>query len=103
MARQFMPTSPSPPRGRMRTRGGLDMRMLCVGARAMSTLADRRFVLVTGKGGVGKTTVCAAEALALAARGKRVLAAMCNAKERLSTMFGSDLVGSDVSLVAKNI
>ena len=34
----------------------------------MSTLADKRFVLVTGKGGVGKTTVCAAEALALAAR-----------------------------------
>ena len=68
--------------------------MLCVHSRTprMSTLADKRFVLVTGKGGVGKTTVCAAEALALAAKGKRVLVAMCNAKERLSAMLG---VGPD--------
>ncbi len=62
----------------------------------MSTLADKRFVLVTGKGGVGKTTVCAAEALALAAKGKRVLVAMCNAKERLSVMLGVPPIGSDV-------
>ena len=55
----------------------------------MATLADKRFLIVTGKGGVGKTTVCAAEALALAAKGKRVLVAMCNAKERLSAMLGS--------------
>lgn len=69
----------------------------------MSTLADKRFVLVTGKGGVGKTTVCAAEALALAAKGKRVLVAMCNAKERLSTIFGSAPVGSSVTPVSKDI
>jgi anion-transporting ArsA/GET3 family ATPase len=69
----------------------------------MSTLADKRFVLVTGKGGVGKTTVCAAEALALAAKGKRVLVAMCNAKERLSTMLGSAPVGSSVSQVGEGI
>src|SRR5579863_8902109 len=67
------------------------------------TLDDRRFLIVTGKGGVGKTTVCAAEALALAARGGRVLVAMCNAKERLSTMLGSELIGSDVKLVARNV
>ena len=66
----------------------------------MSTLADKRFVLVTGKGGVGKTTVCAAEALALAAQGKRVLVAMCNAKERLSTMLGAPPIGSEVVPVA---
>jgi anion-transporting ArsA/GET3 family ATPase len=69
----------------------------------MSTLADKRFVLVTGKGGVGKTTVCAAEALALAARGKRVLVAMCNTKERLSTMLGSAPVGAEVTEVAPNV
>ena len=39
-------------------------------------LGTRRFLFVTGKGGVGKTTVCGALALALAARGKRVLVAM---------------------------
>jgi anion-transporting ArsA/GET3 family ATPase len=69
----------------------------------MAKDGSRRFLIVAGKGGVGKTTVCAAEATALAAHGKRVLIAMCNAKERLSTMLGSDLIGSDVSLVAKNI
>jgi len=69
----------------------------------MSTLADKRFVLVTGKGGVGKTTVCAAEALALAAKGKRVLVAMCNAKERLSVMLGVPPIGSDVVKVADDV
>jgi anion-transporting ArsA/GET3 family ATPase len=68
-----------------------------------STLADKRFVLVTGKGGVGKTTVCAAEALALAAQGKRVLVAMCNTKERLSTMLGSAPVGPTVTEVAAGV
>jgi anion-transporting ArsA/GET3 family ATPase len=58
---------------------------------------------VTGKGGVGKTTVCAAEALALAHKGKRVLVAMCNAKERLSMMLGSELIGSEVKAVAPNV
>jgi anion-transporting ArsA/GET3 family ATPase len=69
----------------------------------MSTLADKRFVLVTGKGGVGKTTVCAAQALALAAKGKRVLVAMCNAKERLSAMLGAPPIGPEVSPVADGV
>jgi anion-transporting ArsA/GET3 family ATPase len=69
----------------------------------MSSLSDRRFLIVTGKGGVGKTTVCAAEAVAIAAKGKRVLVTMCNAKERLSAMLGSDLIGDQVIPVAANI
>src|SRR6516164_9123344 len=69
----------------------------------MSSIADKRFLIVTGKGGVGKTTVCAAEALALAHKGKRVLVAMCNAKERLSAMLGSELVGPAVRSVAQNV
>src|ERR1019366_7580697 len=69
----------------------------------MSTLADKRFVLVTGKGGVGKTTVCAAEALALAAKGKRVLVAMCNARERLSVMLGVPPIGPTVAAVGENV
>ena len=50
----------------------------------MHDFQGKRFLFVTGKGGVGKTTTCAAAALALAQRGKRVLVCMCNAKERLS-------------------
>lgn len=69
----------------------------------MPGLETKRFLIVTGKGGVGKTTVCAAEALALAAKGKRVLVCMCNAKERMSAMFGSDLIGSAVKSVAPNV
>lgn len=62
-----------------------------------------RFVIVAGKGGVGKTTVSAAQALAYAHKGKRVLIVMCNAKERLSAMLGSEPVGSTVSAVAENV
>jgi len=69
----------------------------------MAGLESKRFLIVTGKGGVGKTTVCAAEALALAQKGKRVLICMCNAKERLSTMFGSALIGPEVTPVAPNV
>ena len=69
----------------------------------MPGLESKRFLIVTGKGGVGKTTVCAAEALALAQKGKRVLVCMCNAKERLSTMLGSELIGSQVKAVAPNV
>jgi anion-transporting ArsA/GET3 family ATPase len=69
----------------------------------MTPEASRRFLIVTGKGGVGKTTVCAAEAQALATKGKRVLIAMCHAKERLSTMFGSAPIGPEVVPVAPNI
>jgi anion-transporting ArsA/GET3 family ATPase len=64
---------------------------------------DRRFIFVTGKGGVGKTTVSAALARALAGRGKRVLIAMCNAKERMSSMFASAPVGPDIVPVAPDI
>jgi anion-transporting ArsA/GET3 family ATPase len=64
---------------------------------------DRRFIFVTGKGGVGKTTVSAALARALAARDKRVLIAMCNAKERISAMFASEAVGPNIAQIAERI
>src|SRR4051812_9130081 len=64
---------------------------------------DRRFVFITGKGGVGKTTVTAALALALAQRGKRVLIALCNAKERISAMLGSTMVGPEIIPVSMGV
>ncbi len=69
----------------------------------MGALDSRRFVFVTGKGGVGKTTVTAALALALAARGRRVLVAMCGAHERLSAMLETPPIGHDIVAVAENV
>lgn len=66
-------------------------------------LGKLRFIFVTGKGGVGKTTVCAALAMKLAAEGKRVLVAMCNAKERLSGLFGTAPIGSAVVSLAPRV
>ncbi len=70
----------------------------------MTTALDtRRFLFVTGKGGVGKTTVCAALALALAGRGKRVLIAMCGAHERLSSILGTPPIGHDIQELAGGV
>jgi anion-transporting ArsA/GET3 family ATPase len=60
---------------------------------SMTDLFNLRFVTVVGKGGVGKTTASAALALAAARRGKRVLIAMANAKERISDMLEVAPVG----------
>jgi anion-transporting ArsA/GET3 family ATPase len=55
-------------------------------------LLDRRLLLVTGKGGTGKTSVAAALGVLAASRGKRVLIAEI-AGERLSGLFGHRPVG----------
>jgi anion-transporting ArsA/GET3 family ATPase len=62
----------------------------------MSSLFDKRLVIIAGKGGVGRTTVAAALALASANKGKRVLLAQTKSKERLSTLFGVGPVGADL-------
>jgi anion-transporting ArsA/GET3 family ATPase len=56
-------------------------------------LLDRRLVFVTGKGGVGKTTVAAALALLAAREGKRVLACEIDAKGSLPAAFEAPPVG----------
>jgi hypothetical protein len=69
----------------------------------MTPLHQRRFLFVTGKGGTGKTTVTAALALALAERGLRVLIALAEPKERISTLFGAPPLGESIDRVAQNI
>ncbi|MEX2196193.1 MAG: ArsA-related P-loop ATPase [Thermoleophilaceae bacterium] len=54
----------------------------------MPSLLDKRLVFVTGKGGVGKTTVAAALGLAAARAGKRTIVCEVAEQERLAGMFG---------------
>ncbi len=71
--------------------------------RLVDDLGRRRFLFVTGKGGVGKTTFSAALAVALARDGKRVLVALCNTKERLSAIMGTKPIGDEIVPVAENV
>ncbi len=59
----------------------------------MPGLLDRRLLFVTGKGGVGKSTVTAALALLAAERGKRVLLVEVDAKGNLTNLFEHPAVG----------
>jgi anion-transporting ArsA/GET3 family ATPase len=53
----------------------------------VTDLLDRRLLFVTGKGGVGKTTVAAALAMLAAQRGKRTLVGEVDAKGNLADFF----------------
>jgi len=57
------------------------------------SLLDRRLLIVTGKGGVGKSTVAAALGLLASRRGKRVLVAEVNAQERVAPLLGAPPAG----------
>jgi anion-transporting ArsA/GET3 family ATPase len=63
---------------------------------ASLTLLDRRLVIVTGKGGVGKSTVSAALALIGARQGKRVLVCEVNAQERVAPLLGAPPAGGAI-------
>ena len=52
------------------------------------SLLDRQMLFVTGKGGVGKTTVAAALALAAAERGKRTVVAEVGGAARAARLLG---------------
>ena len=56
-------------------------------------LLDRRLVFVTGKGGVGKTSIAAALGLLAAQRGKRVLMCEVDAKGNLADVFETTPIG----------
>ncbi len=69
----------------------------------MADFFDTRFIINTGKGGVGKTMVSAAMAAAYAQQGKRVLLMQLNAKDRLGRIFGTEPVGTEIVELAPGI
>jgi anion-transporting ArsA/GET3 family ATPase len=70
---------------------------------ARAGLLDRRLIVVTGKGGTGKTTLSAALALAAAQRGKRVLVCEVTARERVSELFGRPPSGPKIRELSPNL
>jgi anion-transporting ArsA/GET3 family ATPase len=69
----------------------------------MPALLDRRLVVVTGKGGTGKSTISAAIALAAARKGKKVLVCEVVAKERVADFFGRPPSGTQIRELVPNL
>jgi len=68
------------------------------------SLLDLRFIVLSGKGGVGRTTVAAALARAAVKAGRTVLIAQTDSVERLGKMLGTaGPIGSTVRTVAPGI
>lgn len=66
-------------------------------------LADKRFILCVGKGGVGRSTVAAAIAGQAARAGKKVLLFEMNANDRFGNYFDKPPVGTEVAQLAPNL
>ena len=70
---------------------------------AMKNLLDRSILLVTGKGGVGKSTVAATLARRAARDGKKVLLIELESVSRAAPLFGVADAGPEAQLVDHNI
>ena len=66
-------------------------------------LGDRQLLFVTGKGGVGKTTIAASLATLYARTGRRVLLVGVDQRSDLGTMFGVEGVTFEPKVVQPNL
>lgn len=69
----------------------------------MIPLLDRKLLFVTGKGGVGKTTIAAAIGTLAANHGKRTLVCEVDAKGNLSDFFEAGRTGFDPTPISENL
>jgi len=69
----------------------------------MPDLLDKRLIFVTGKGGVGKSTVSIALGLASARRGKRTIVCEVSSQENASRVFRKGAVGFNEVEVTQNL
>ncbi len=65
-------------------------------ATAMQSLLDRKLLVITGKGGVGKTTIAAAVGLLAARAGRRTIVVEVGEERRLPGLFGVAAAGPGV-------
>lgn len=75
---------------------------------SLATLSSRQLIVVTGKGGVGKSTIAAVLARLLAKSGKKVLALEIDPRESLHQLLGSEpsggrIVRIDAGLAIQNL
>src|SRR5256885_2526474 len=69
----------------------------------MPPLLEKRVIFVTGKGGVGKSTVAAALGVAAARKGKRAIICEVAQQERVSQMFERQGVGYHETEIAQDL
>jgi anion-transporting ArsA/GET3 family ATPase len=69
----------------------------------VASILDKRLVFVTGKGGVGKSTVAAALGVAAARHGKRTIVCEVAQQERMSQVFGHEGAGYHETKVAPDL
>ncbi|MBL7685432.1 MAG: ArsA family ATPase [Deltaproteobacteria bacterium] len=70
---------------------------------SFTELFNRRLLIVSGKGGVGKTSIAAALGLIASQQGKKTLIAEVNAAERISELFHLPKIGYEETLIAPNL
>jgi anion-transporting ArsA/GET3 family ATPase len=69
----------------------------------MASILEKRLIFVTGKGGVGKSTVAAALGVAAVRRGKRTIVCEVAQQERISRVFQRQGVGYHETEVAPDL
>jgi anion-transporting ArsA/GET3 family ATPase len=69
----------------------------------MARLLDKRLLVITGKGGTGKSTVSAALALISARERRRTLVCEVNAKDRVTQLLGAPPAGPEITSLAENL
>ncbi len=62
-------------------------------------MLNKQFIIIGGKGGVGRSTVAAALAIVLVREGKRVLLAQVRTKQHMGQLLGHGEIDAEIRLM----